>query len=353
LVRFTGALTLTNSASLVLPGGVNITTAAGDYAYFVGYSGGTVRCCYYSVAIPVPLGTLRNRIINGDFSVSQVNGSSAVTVTAAAALQYVIDQWYAYCTGANVTGQRVAGTGAEQYVYQFTGAASVTKIGFAQRIETSATYDMNTASAMIGVSMSNSLLTSVNYNVWYANTADTFGTLASPTRTLITSGTLTVSAAYTRQYIPVTVPAGAVTGIEIEFNVGAQISGTWKIGRLQYESVPTGATTGTAFEVLPYQKQLERSQWYYRFIGGVSFSVIIQAYGAAGTYYIYAIYFPPMRTTPYPTKVGTWSTVNCGQPNVSAMTNSSIYVATTVTGLGAFICQTSNATDGIILDARL
>lgn len=46
-VRFTGALTLTNGASLVLPGGQNITTAAGDYAIFRGYSAGVVRCVTY------------------------------------------------------------------------------------------------------------------------------------------------------------------------------------------------------------------------------------------------------------------------------------------------------------------
>lgn len=46
-VRFTGALTLTNGASLVLPGGQNITTAAGDYAIFRGYSAGVVRCVDY------------------------------------------------------------------------------------------------------------------------------------------------------------------------------------------------------------------------------------------------------------------------------------------------------------------
>jgi len=56
----------------------------------------------------MPQYPFRNRLINGNFSVSQINASAAVTVTAAAALQYVIDQWYAYCTGANVTAQRVA-----------------------------------------------------------------------------------------------------------------------------------------------------------------------------------------------------------------------------------------------------
>lgn len=49
VVRFTGALTLTNGASLVLPGGANITTAAGDYAFFRGYASSVVRCESYNL----------------------------------------------------------------------------------------------------------------------------------------------------------------------------------------------------------------------------------------------------------------------------------------------------------------
>ena len=48
-VVFTGALTLTNGASLVLPGGNNITTAAGDIAVFVA-DGTTIRCTDYCAA---------------------------------------------------------------------------------------------------------------------------------------------------------------------------------------------------------------------------------------------------------------------------------------------------------------
>lgn len=47
-VRFTGALTLTNSTGLVLPGGANIVTVAGDYATFRGYAAGVTRCTNYS-----------------------------------------------------------------------------------------------------------------------------------------------------------------------------------------------------------------------------------------------------------------------------------------------------------------
>ena len=54
-VRFTGILTLTNGASLVLPGGANITTAAGDFAVFRGYAAGVVRCVSYAKVSGAPV----------------------------------------------------------------------------------------------------------------------------------------------------------------------------------------------------------------------------------------------------------------------------------------------------------
>ena len=50
-VVFDGSLTLTNSASLVLPGGSNIGTAAGDCAIFRGEASGVVRCTMYQTAV--------------------------------------------------------------------------------------------------------------------------------------------------------------------------------------------------------------------------------------------------------------------------------------------------------------
>lgn len=52
--RFTGVLTLTNGASLILPGNANITTAAGDVAIFRGYSGSVVRCINYQRQATAP-----------------------------------------------------------------------------------------------------------------------------------------------------------------------------------------------------------------------------------------------------------------------------------------------------------
>lgn len=54
-LEFQGALTFTNGASLILPGGANITTAAGDTAIVRGEAAGVVRCITYTAVAASPL----------------------------------------------------------------------------------------------------------------------------------------------------------------------------------------------------------------------------------------------------------------------------------------------------------
>ena len=56
LVKFAGALTLTNGAGLVLPGGANITTAANDQAIFRSLGSGNWECISYQRAATYPGG---------------------------------------------------------------------------------------------------------------------------------------------------------------------------------------------------------------------------------------------------------------------------------------------------------
>lgn len=201
----------------------------------------------------------RNRIINGGMAIDQRNAGASQTFTAAAALAYSVDRWYGYCTGANVTGQRVQGATAGQFYYRFTGAASVTAIGFGQRIEQLNSADLAGTTATLSVDLANSLLTTVTWTAYYANTADTFGTLASPTRTQIATGTFTVTSTVTRYSTSISVPAAATTGIEIVFTVGAQTSGTWTIGNVQLEA----GGIATPFERKIYGQELALAQRYY------------------------------------------------------------------------------------------
>lgn len=203
-----------------------------------------------------PLAGLRNRIINGAMRTDQRNSGAAQTFTAAAALAYCVDGFYGYCTGANVTGQQVAGSGTSQFRYRFTGAASVTAIGFGQRIEQANSYDLNGTTATLSVDLANSLLTTVTWTAYYATTANTFGTLALPTRTQIATGTFTVTSTVTRYNAQISIPAAATTGVEIVLTVGAQISGTWTIGNVQLEpgSVATTFERRTPLELALCQR---------------------------------------------------------------------------------------------------
>ena len=255
----------------------------------------------------------KNRIINGGISIDQRNAGASQTFTAAAALAYCVDRFYGYCTGANVTGQRISSTGTSaspsQYAYQFTGAASVTGIGFAQRIESANCFDLANTTVTLSVNLANSLLTTVTWTAYYANTTDTFGTLASPTVTSIATGSFTVSSTLTNYSTQISIPSAATTGIQILFTVGAQTSGTWTIGNVQLEA----GSNATTFERRGPQLELSMCLRFYQKSynqstkPGTTFTVpgtlnlFVSAYdGTNGTNTIgcSVVLMTPMRTAP-------------------------------------------------------
>jgi hypothetical protein len=241
----------------------------------------------------------KNRIINGQMTTDQRNAGSSQTITAAAALAYTVDRWYAYCTGANVTGQQVAGANATQFRYRFTGAASVTAVGFGQRIEQKNSYDLAgltcTLSADLAISAT---LTTVTWTAYYATTtADTFGTLASPTVTQIATGTFTVSSTVTNFSTNISIPAAATTGIQILFTVGALTAGlTWTIGNVQLEK----GSTATSFDYRPYGTEFALCQrYYYRVTSSATASRLGIGYNQTTTLMNGLNNFPvTMRTSP-------------------------------------------------------
>ncbi len=266
-----------------------------------------------------------NRIINGAMAIDQRNAGVAQTITAGAALAYTVDRWYAYCTGANVTGQQVAGTGGNLFAYRFTGAASVTSIGFGQRIEALNSADLAGTTATLSVELSNSLLTTVTWTAFYANTSDTFGTLASPTRTQIATGTFTVTSTLTRYSTQISIPAAATTGIEIVFTVGAQTSGTWIIDNVQLEAGNMMST----FERRPHGQELLLCQRYYE-----TKTVFMLTKGAQydGNGWVMVLQYLMKRVAP---TVTCSSTINL--PRTATTTSAVITAASAVDGGTAFI----------------
>lgn len=195
---------------------------------------------------------LRNRIINGSMRIDQRNAGASQTISTTA---YTVDRFYASATGASVTGQQVAGSGADQNEYKFTGAASVTAIAFGQRIEAANIYDLNSTTATLSVKLSNSLLTTVTWTAYYPTATDNWAS-----RTQIATGTFTVTSTPTVYSAQIALGANVTAGLEIELTVGAQTSGTWTITEFQLEN----GSVATPFERRPLGLELALCQRYYQ-----------------------------------------------------------------------------------------
>ena len=206
---------------------------------------------------------LRNRIINGNMYIAQRATSATVTagtgVPTASTGYPAVDRFFAYSTGANVTAAQVSGSGSNRNLFRITGAASVTAVGVGQRIEALNSYDLAGQTCTLSVDLANSLLTTVTWTANYATTTDTFGTIGTPTKTQIATGTFTVTSTLTRYSVNISVPAAATTGVEILLTVGAQTSGTWDIGNVQFEP----GSAATPFERRQYGQELMLCQRYY------------------------------------------------------------------------------------------
>jgi hypothetical protein len=241
--------------------------------------------------------SFRNVLMNGEMEIDQRNGGASQTITAGAALAYTIDRWYGYCTGANITGQRIGGTAPNIFMYRFTGATSNTAVGFGQRIESSNSYHLAGQQVSLSAFISSSSLTSLTWTAFYANTADTFGSLASPTRTQIATGTFTISSSLDQKTATFTIPSAATTGLEIVFTGGALLgSQTLVFAAAQLEL----GTTVTPFERRPIGTELALCQrYYYRNTAGNPYGILANGWVYTSTTALVAVPLPiPMRTVP-------------------------------------------------------
>lgn len=191
----------------------------------------------------------RNRLINGDFAIDQRNAGAAQTLTAGAAVAYTIDRWYASCTGASISGQRVAGTAASSYAWRFTGAAANSGLLFGQRIEAANVADLVNADVVVSLQVKSSSLTSLVWKAYHANAADNFSA-----KTQIATGTIGgVSPTLAPRSFSFNLGANAGNGIAIEFEGAALLaSQTLQVEALQLEK----GTEATPFERLPYGQRL-------------------------------------------------------------------------------------------------
>ena len=262
----------------------------------------------------------KNRLVNGSFAIDQRNAGASQTFTAAAAVAYTVDRWYGSCTGANITGQRVAGTSPNQYAYKFTGAASNTGTLFGQRIESFNTYDLISTTVTGSVTLKSSSITSVTWTAYYANSSDTFSS-----KTQIATGTLTINSTATRYSFSFDAGANAGNGIAIEFTTGALTA----TNTLQYENAQLEVgTTATPFERRLYNQELANCQRYYWKVGGSS-SGPFEAFGigvANSTTLAYIHIQNPVIMRTSPSAIEVTNTANFGLYDSAFITPSAINV---------------------------
>lgn len=280
----------------------------------------------------------RNRLINGNMYIAQ--RATSATVTAGTAVPTAstgypcVDRWFVYSTGANVTAAQVAGSGSNRNILRITGAASVTAVGVGQRIEQLNSIDMAGQTATLSVELANSLLTTVTWTASYATTADTFGTIGTPTKTQIATGTFTVNSTLTRYTTNISIPAAATTGIEILFTVGAQTSGTWDVDNVQLEV----GNAATPYERQIFSDQLAQCQRYYWIDRGWPDNTATARFYSGGAYNTtqceFVVRYPvPMRIGPTLTSSAASTFAIYINNNYIAPTSVLLYAPTTLSGL--------------------
>jgi len=197
--------------------------------------------------------SFKNRIINGAMVIDQRNAGAAQTVTTSGA--YTIDRWFVQPTGASVTTQRVAGSGAFQNALRITGAASVTQCFVQQKIESLNSYDLAGQTITVTIRASSSTLTSLTCYVERATAgADNWASFATDKTQVIA-----INSTPTEYSFQATLSASATNGIRFIFGTGAFTSGTLDITGVQLEK----GSTATSFDYRPYGTELALCQRYF------------------------------------------------------------------------------------------
>jgi hypothetical protein len=265
----------------------------------------------------------RNRIINGSFRTDQRNSGASQTLTAGAAVAYTVDRMYASCTGANVTIQRVAGTGYKNAV-TITGAASNTATLFGQRVESFSCYDWANRQVNVQIPISAVGITTLTWNAYTADVADVFSA-----KTLIATGNLTLSGTVDTKYFSFAAGANAARGIAIEFVTGALVAGqsiTYQ-GAFQAE-----AGQVSPFEVMEIGDDLRRCMRYYE-----AGSASQYGYGLAGTTNAYRVAFKVTKRAVPTLTYGVGTTTNVSTFDAINADTGSLLWRNVTTATGGFV----------------
>ena len=208
-------------------------------------------------------GNNRNYIINSDFKIAQANTSASVTAgnsVPTASLGYpVFDCWFVYSVGANSTLSQEGNLSAKRLQLQTN--ASTTAMGIGQRIESVDAVNLAIKTVTLSFECSHSNLTSLTITASRPTTsADTFGTIASPTKTQINTTTISITNTLTRYSITFTCPQEVERGLEVLFTFGSNASsGTFQLANVKLEE----GSPATSFIPTIYVEELNKCQRYF------------------------------------------------------------------------------------------
>jgi hypothetical protein len=360
-LTFADAVTLTNSSTLVLPGGANITTAAGDSLIVIpGATLGTadkwVVVAYQKAAVvpgyvDMPGGFgFRNRIINGDMRIDQRNNGAAVANSSG----YSVDRWSDSLAGSGRYTAQQSTTAPSGFTnsFQHTVTTAVTP-------SASDTYQIfqsiegyNTADLGFGTASAQA----VTVSFWVRSSVTGLYAISlngGGGRSYV--ATYSIAAANTWEHKTATIPGDTSgtwltnngIGITLIFDLGSgsnqnTTAGAWQAGGFRRTSgcvnwiSTSGATffiTGvqleagsvaTPFERRPYGAELALCERYYHTNGANSYV----AQSAAWNAYV----FPQkMRATPSLTLTAPSGTVSPGTTSSAGFNSQGSSVAIGVT----------------------
>jgi hypothetical protein len=254
--------------------GISITGSAASVNGTTGVFSGDVTAASLNGG---QLAGLRNRLINGGMAIDQRNEGASHSIPPGT--RYTLDRWQVNPSGGTVTGERIESPTVGVYRYRITGGPGVTSIDLTQRIESQNIADLASKTVTLSVDIGDSLLTTVTWIVSHATAQDNFGST-----TQIATGTWTVNSTVSRYSAQISLPVGAINGVQVLFRVGAQTSGTWTIGNAQLEQ----GGAATPFERRPIGTELALCLRYYEWCPANLYLNAVGAGNNVGNHFMFA-----------------------------------------------------------------
>jgi hypothetical protein len=212
----------------------------------------------YAPIVPTTQTGFRNVLINGDMKIDQRRSGSSFNVPGAGGVYtYATDRWFAYSSNTQALTQRLYASG--YYYTRIAVNSSLTALTLGQRIESINSYHLAGKTVTLSFRMS-STASSITWAASYANTADTFGTQASPTVTSITSGTVTPTSSFANYSVTFSIPSNATTGLQITFTTASEFGINLELTNVQLEL----GSAATPFEQRSVGTELSLCQRYYQ-----------------------------------------------------------------------------------------